>query len=100
VQKYFESKGYECVFKRLKTPFAEVDLVMSLHHEKILIEVKSLRSELDPITAVSYAQKKRLERAFYFLLNRPSPFKQETWRAHLALVDEKGKVQVIEDFLI
>jgi hypothetical protein len=72
--------------------------------ENILIEVKSFKSELDPMNAVSYLQKKRLEKAFYFLLNRSSSFSQSTqkeiWRVHLALVDENARVSVIEDFLV
>lgn len=109
VQRYFEARGYECLYTRLKTPFAEVDLVMSRIkedriQENILIEVKSFKSELDPMNAVSYLQKKRLEKAFYFLLNRSSSFshsnQKEIWRVHLALVDENARVSVIEDFLV
>jgi Holliday junction resolvase-like predicted endonuclease len=93
VQRYFEARGYECLYTRLRTPFAEVDLVMSRIkedriQENILIEVKSFKSELDPMNAVSYLQKKRIEN------------QKEIWRVHLALVDENARVSVIEDFLV
>ena len=63
VQRHFESKGYILRNSRLRTPFAEVDLVMEGRGEILLIEVKSL-SQPDLIAfRIPWRQKGRLSRA-------------------------------------
>lgn len=63
VEKYFLEKGFTLFSKRLKTPFAEVDLVFIKNRKTYLIEVKSL-GQLDfSLVRISKAQKERLLRA-------------------------------------
>ena len=63
VEKYFLKNGFSLFSKRLKTPFAEVDLVFTKNRKTYLIEVKSL-GQLDfSLVRVSKAQKERLLRA-------------------------------------
>ncbi len=67
VEKYFLEIGFSLFSKRLKTPFAEVDLVFTKNRKTYLIEVKSL-GQLDfSLVRISKAQKMRLLRARIWL---------------------------------
>ena len=71
VIKQFVSEGYVLLYQRLKTPFAEVDLIFKKakdHHVKFLaVEVKSLSIELDIFPRIQRRQIQRLRRAHRYL---------------------------------
>lgn len=88
VQQEFERRGYRLLYRRWKTPVAEIDLVMASLCEFVLVEVKSLSPWASITTRVSRAQKLRLLKAQIFL--------QDRWRADvrlvLAFVRHDGKI--------
>jgi Holliday junction resolvase-like predicted endonuclease len=83
-----QRRGYRLVHRRLRTPVAEIDLVMASLAEYLLVEVKTLSNRGFLENRLSRGQKERLKRARAML--------QERWRADvrlvLAVVDEKGKI--------
>ncbi len=69
VEKLFLENGFRLFSKRLKTPFAEVDLVFTKNHKAYLVEVKSL-GQLDfSLVRISKTQKERLLRARIWIEN-------------------------------
>lgn len=67
VKKYFLSEGYQLLGERIRTPFAEVDLVLSKADLLLIVEVKSLSNSDFFIQRVSKRQKLRLKNAqIYF----------------------------------
>ena len=83
-----QRRGFRLVHRRLRTPMAEIDLVMSSLAEYLLVEVKTLSRRGFFENRLTRGQKQRLKRARAFL--------QELWQADvrlvLAIVDENGKI--------
>lgn len=63
VEKFFCELGFALFSKRLRTPFAEVDLVFIKNQKTYLVEVKSLGRLDFSLVRISKAQKDRLLRA-------------------------------------
>ncbi|MEN0058666.1 MAG: YraN family protein [Bdellovibrio sp.] len=94
VLEVYRQKGYQLLQQRLRTPFAEVDLLMrSPQGHLVLIEVKT--SSLDGFQnyRLSAQQKKRLERALHFLAESF----QELIEMHWAFVTREGEMILLED---
>jgi Holliday junction resolvase-like predicted endonuclease len=77
VEKYFQSLGFQVWGRRLRTPYAEVDLVFCrIKEESIkenqlyLVEVKSLGEQDFSLARVSRKQKGRLLRARLYFESR------------------------------
>lgn len=81
--------------QRLRTPFAEIDLVVKSRFEVLLIEVKSLSNHDWLAYRVGSRQKLRLRRALIYMQNR---FKLGV-RFHLATVTKGGEIEIYADFL-
>lgn len=63
ILKYFFSRGYECLHQRLRTPFGELDLVLSKDAEILFVEVKYRKSMGEAQIALRQTQKKRIFRS-------------------------------------
>lgn len=94
VQKYYINKGYELLAQRVRTPFAEVDLLFRAPEGHVLmVEVKTTNlADFQPFR-ISRKQKARLVRALYFLADHLDSLVEVHW----AFVTKKGEVTVIED---
>jgi Holliday junction resolvase-like predicted endonuclease len=78
----YQSRGYELLRRRWKTPFAELDLFLkSPEGTWVIVEVKSLPSTDYVESRLGRKQKMRLKRAFLWLTE-----KQGHGELHLALV--------------
>ncbi len=68
VLKDLQKHGYQLVIKNLKTPYAEIDIVLK-HAIKpwLMVEVKSSKSSSFDRFRLSTSQRKRQERAHLFL---------------------------------
>jgi len=89
------ARGWNCLARNLRTPYAEVDLVFEKPGELLLlIEVKarSSRGWLGPEDHLGPAQRRRLFRAAEWLLRRQTGVAR--WRLDLALVDLLGGMPV------
>ncbi|WP_413612195.1 YraN family protein [Bdellovibrio sp. HCB-110] len=94
VQKFYERKGYELLGQRVKTPFAEVDLIFKTPEgHALMVEVKTANlADFQP-HRISKKQKARLTRALQFLAERLDSLVV----AHWAFVTKDGVVTIIED---
>ena len=95
VTKYFTDKNFVVLRSRLRTTYAEIDLIVeSPRHEIWILEIKTL-SHFDFLDVrVSWKQKARLKRAHHFVQSRT----KKAVRLALAFVDKRGEVLIIEDF--
>ncbi len=70
VTEFLKAQGFKILFKRLKTKFGEVDLVVAKEDVTYLIEVKTV-SNLDFISyRINAKQKRRLFRNYEYLLSK------------------------------
>ncbi|WP_415063723.1 YraN family protein [Bdellovibrio sp.] len=94
VQKFYEEKGYKLLEQRLKTPFAEIDLIFKTPEgHALMVEVKTTNLSEFQNYRISRKQKARLLRALQFLTNRLDSLVEVHW----AFVTKEGVVTVIED---
>lgn len=85
---HYQKQGYVVLSRRLKTPFAEVDLLLKKEAEFLMVEVKSAPKEGFEVHRLTRRQKERLLRAYSYL----SKFYQQL-RFEVAFVD-LGRRQV------
>lgn len=64
------AKGYRLLGFRLKTPFAEIDILASKGGTVAVIEIKRRASLAEALAAVTPTQRDRLRRAALFLMRR------------------------------
>ncbi|MBX2986553.1 MAG: YraN family protein [Bdellovibrionaceae bacterium] len=83
-------RGYQLVRRRLRTPVAELDLVMRSLAEYLIIEVKSVTARSFLQHRLSARQKVRLRRGHAWVQDRV----RADVRLILATVDEKGKIEL------
>ncbi len=94
VKKFYEAKGFKLLKHRLRTPFAEVDLLFqSPQGQVLMVEVKSANTEDFYLFRVPIKQKKRLERAVLYMSEELGCFIEIHW----AFVKNSGEVVVVED---
>lgn len=94
VQKHYQQKGYHLLEQRLKTPFAEVDLLFQAPEgHALMVEVKTVNSADFHSYRISKNQKARLVRALVFLAARLDTLVEIHW----AFVTKEGEITVIED---
>lgn len=88
---YYLNQGFQLVQKRLRTRFAEVDLLVKKNNLFVMVEVKSAPREGFENFRVSSKQKQRLKRVFQFLNQRYTNLSFE-----LVFVNKKCEVQLVE----
>lgn len=94
MQKHYIKKGYEFLAQRVKTPFAEVDLLFRTPEGHVLmVEVKTANLSDFHAVRISRRQKDRLMRALYFLAEQFDSLVEVHW----AFVTKTGELTVIED---
>ena len=94
VIRHYQRKGYHLLRQRLKTPYAEIDLIFRTPEGNLLmVEVKSARTEVFIAYRLSKRQKLRQHQALIFLAEH---FKTSV-EAHWAFVMDSGEIVVIED---
>ncbi|MGZ3779067.1 MAG: YraN family protein [Pseudobdellovibrionaceae bacterium] len=94
VQEFYFKKGYVLLAQRLKTPFAEVDLIFrSPAGHALMVEVKTTNISEFQNYRISQYQKRRLMRALLFLTERLNSLVEVHW----AFVTKEGQVTIIED---
>lgn len=94
VRKYYETRSYECLAERVKTPFAEVDLLFKTPLGNLLmVEVKTANQAEFYTYRITTKQKARLLRALQFLTERYGLLVEIHW----AFVTKEGEITIIED---
>lgn len=94
VQKFYEKRGYELLAQRVKTPFAEVDLIFKTPEgHALMVEVKTSNLSEFQNYRISQKQKSRLIRALQFLTVKLDSLIEVHW----AFVTKDGQVTIIED---
>lgn len=95
VQLHYEKKRYFLLRQRLKTPFAEVDLLFRSPDGRhlLLVEVKTANQGTFYNTRITRRQKYRLFGAASFLAERFRTLVEVHW----AFVTKTGEVTIIED---
>ncbi len=92
VAAFLKSQEFKVVFKRLKTKFGEIDLVVAKDGVSYLIEIKTV-SNLDFIShRISAGQKQRLFRNYQLLLSK---FGDSVLLAAYVLKNEYGEEEVL-----
>lgn len=91
---HYVSKGCELLGQRIKTPFAEVDLLFKNPKGDILmVEVKTANISEFQQYRISWKQKRRLLRALTFLSDET----KTPIEVHWAFVTKEGQVTIIDD---
>lgn len=94
VKVYYLHRGYALLGQRIKTPFAEVDLLFKTSDAHILmVEVKSVNLADFQFYRVSRRQKERQVRAMQYLIETMGTLVEVHW----AFVTKTGELTVIED---
>jgi len=93
-KQYYLKKSYKFLRQRVKTPFAEVDLLFqNPRGHLVLVEVKTSSVSAFREYRVTQRQRERLVRAMLFLAERYQIPVEMNW----AFVTKQGVVTVIED---
>lgn len=72
-QKFLENKGYETFATRYKTPYGEIDLLMTTQQTLVAVEVKYRKTFIQAAESILPRQKLRIQNALsYFLEKHPS----------------------------
>ena len=100
VAQHYTKLGYIILGQRVKTPFAEVDLIIGKANQGeysnlSLIEVKSVTGEAWYCHRISRRQRERLIRAYTYL---QAQFDQSL-SFQMVLVTQDGALEIIDDFL-
>lgn len=96
VGQYYLRQGYKIIAHRYKTPFAEIDLICQDKNQNIvMVEVKTASDPFWQSHRVSRRQKQRLKNACHYLHGKSG----KNIEVHLALVEKKGKIDILTDFL-
>lgn len=94
VAAYYQKKSYRLIEQRVKTPFAELDLLFRTPEGHLLIvEVKTANLSSFYNYKVTPRQKIRLLRAVQFLAERFSTLVEIHW----AFVTKEGEITIISD---
>jgi putative endonuclease len=94
VKDHYRKKNYKLKAQRVRTPFAEVDLIFeSPAKELLMVEVKSVNIADFAAFRISQKQKQRLIRAMIFLAEK---FARPV-EVHWAFVTGDGEITIIED---
>lgn len=94
VLSYYQKKSYTLIEQRVKTPFAELDLLFRTPEGHLLIvEVKTANLASFYNFKVTPRQKIRLLRAVQFLAERFSTLVEIHW----AFVTKEGEITIISD---
>lgn len=94
VIQFYQQLGFELLSQRVKTPFAEVDLLFrSPEGHVLMVEVKTANTPDFQPYRIAARQKKRLLRALIFLAEKLDSLVEVHW----AFVTKNGEVTVIED---
>ena len=96
VIEFCKKQSYQLLAQRLKTPYAEVDLLFRHPHQRqlLLVEVKSLSSWDFIHFRLSKKQKQRLLRAHQYLYEQHEMEVVFNW----AFVTPEGEITLIEGF--
>lgn len=97
VVEFYLREGYRLLHQRLKTPYAEIDLVFkSSSGHVILVEVKAVTAKIFYGARLSLKQRQRLRRAFeWYCYKTQSPIE-----FHLVFVDQKEKIQIYKNCVL
>ncbi|MFS4460025.1 YraN family protein [Bdellovibrio sp. HCB2-146] len=91
---YYQKKTYQLIEQRVKTPFAEIDLLFRTPEgHLLLVEVKTANSVAFYNYRVTAGQKERLFRAVQFLAARFECLVELHW----AFVSIEGEITIISD---
>jgi putative endonuclease len=94
VRAYYQKKSYTLIEQRVKTPYAELDLLFRTPEGHLLIvEVKTANLSSFYNYKVTPRQKIRLLRAVQFLAERFATLVEIHW----AFVTKKGEITIISD---
>ena len=95
VLKHYQSKGFVLIQRRYRTPFAEIDIVLtSPRGSVVLVEVKSSTSGFRMPFRVSKRQRGRLCRAHEYFVRFHTAVE-----SHLAVVSQSGEIHLFTDYL-
>jgi putative endonuclease len=95
VSKYYLNRNYQLLKRRVKTPFAEIDLLFRTPDRKnlLMVEVKTANQATFYNARISPRQKFRLKGAAVFLAARFNCLVEVHW----AFVTRFGEITIIDD---
>ncbi|HWU44027.1 MAG TPA: YraN family protein [Bdellovibrio sp.] len=94
VLSHYQNKNYRLLHQRVKTPFAEIDLLFRTPSGNLLVvEVKAANLSSFYGTRVSWKQKNRLLRAANFLNAQTQCLVEIHW----AFVNDRRQITIFED---
>lgn len=100
VERVYRSRGYDLVKSRWRNAGGEIDLIFRHDGEVIFVEVKKARSFAAAALRITRARTRRIfTAASAFLSGEPAG--QLTWaRFDVALVNEVGEIEILENALL
>ena len=99
VCRMYQSAGYDLVGCRRRCPEAEIDILVRKGGQLVAIEVKSSATHEQAMEHASPAQLHRIAMACERCMQDMADDGVSDMRLDLALVDGRGRIQVMESFL-
>ncbi|MCC6278610.1 MAG: YraN family protein [Oligoflexia bacterium] len=90
VQSYLEKSGWRVIAKNLRTPFAEIDLLVQKHEKIRIIEVKTRKIDDPTRPPIGRLQFERLKWAAKWVRSR---FPGKCYSARLVMVTSRGMIE-------
>ena len=92
VLQFLIKNGWSLTSQRLKTPYAEIDLLVCKDDLYKVVEVKSINNEEFLEYRLNYKQKARLKKAIEYLIRELD----KVVFFELAIVNSQGQIELIE----
>lgn len=97
----YASRAFHCAARRWRGSRGEIDLVMDdTDGGLVFVEVKKARSLVQAATRLSMAQLRRIQKTALEYLAAAGLGQSTEMRFDLALVDELGRIEVIENVTV
>ena len=100
VERVYQSLGYELAQSRWRSAGGEIDLIFRNEGEVIFVEVKKARSFAAAALRITRAQTKRIFAAASMFLSDEPAGQSTGMRFDVALVNEKGEIEILENALL
>lgn len=97
VAQSYMDRGFRIVAERYKTRSGEIDLIAEQDSEMVFVEVKKSRSHARAAERVSVRQMKRIYDTASEYLATCSNGQSTNARFDVALVDEAGRIEILEN---
>ncbi len=94
---YFEKGGYDILFRRYKTKFGEIDLIVRKDTVLAFVEVKARATVNDALEAVTPRTRKRIEQSALYFISQHTEYTEHDMRFDVIAVTEEKKITHLDN---